>query len=406
MNTLLSTDNLSAELIWTALEKFIDPDTGVLYDNSLGRAELPSRDQVLDDVPNQCGWTSGFEDAALNAGFLLPDVIQLAQQTGDEKWQTAAARLADLLLKLVTVSDTPGFVARGVLPDGVTYYRDSSTDQYTMAFRAMHAISQWEGAGATRQRRAAQFVADAMALLQRHQWDIPTADGQKSWVGETSQFWPDRASRLLQFAVTNAAMNPGEASLSLYRTLREECHSRRARGLFSKPGYATIPYALLQTQVSLRMLWELEPDPEYKMVWRLSMDDLAENAVLQLQARDFTEIIEKIEHLSSLPEPVSAMELYTEENYANRHNLEKAAGSFGGYYWKCNTRLHTEQGFIRQPLELALCFALGGNSELVDYNGTALLPIVKNCIEQISRAIHLDDIRFCHSAVSLFVAAA
>lgn len=404
MADLITKTTPCLEQVWDALEKFIDPDTGMLYDNALGRAALPAREQVIKDIPNQCGWMSGFEDAALNSGFLLPYVIHLAQKTGEEKWQNAAFNLADLLLKLVTVSGTPGFVARGVLPDGRTYFRDSSTDQYTMAFRAMLAISQWEQAGEERKRKAARFAEDAMQLLQKHQWNIPTADGQKSWVGETSQFWPDRASRLLQFAAVNASLNPAEDSRALYRNLRDDCAGRRTRGLFSRPNYTTIPYALLQTQVSLCNLWKLETDDAYKTVWRNNMYDVAENTVLQLQALDMQTIIRRIDHLPNMPEPVSVMELYTDEDYSNRHQLTKIA-DLAGRYWQTNIRLHTEQEFIRQPLELALCFTLAENHELKDYNGMPLARVAEQYIDTILRTVRLEHIRFCHSLVSMFVAA-
>lgn len=401
---LLQANDTILNSIWAVLETFIDPDTGVIYDTSLGRTELPTRPQVLDDIPNQCGWAAGFEDAALNAGLMLPFVIRLSQQSGDEKWQTIASQLADLLFKLVNVSDTPGFVARGVLPDGVTYYRNSSADQYTMVFYAMHALSQWEHTGETRQKQAAQFVADALTLLEQHQWNIPTSDGQESWAGETARFWPDRASRLLQFAVTNAALNPDEKSLSLYRALRDEAQSRRARGLFNKPGATSVPYAMLQTQVSLRMLWEMEPNPEFKKVWQLSMSDLAENAILQLRARNLKEILRQIENLSSLPEPIGVMEVYSEDDYKKRHNIHEVS-DFGGRFWNTNIRIHTEQGFIRQPLELALCFALVEDDDLVDYDGNLLLPTATKYVEAITNTVNLSDIRLSHSAVSLFNAA-
>lgn len=406
MTTQTTLDNQTAlDVIWAALETFIDPDTGVIYDLSLGRADLPTREQVLDDVPNPCGWAAGFEDAALNAGLMLPFAIGLAQRSGKQKWEAVAQRLADLVLKLATVSDTPGFLARGVLPDGLTYYRNSSADQYTMVITAMHALCQWEGAGAERQQQAAHFVSQVMALLEKHDWDIPTSDEKAGWVGETGQFWPDRATRLLQFAVADAALNPSPQTLARYRSLRDEAGSRRARGLFCKPGATSVPYAVLQTQVSLRLLYELEPDAEFKQVWRLAMHDLAENSILQLKARNLNDILKHIEDLPSLPEPVSVMELYDEEIYNNRHDLYKVS-DFGGRFWNTNLRVHHEQVFIRQPLELAMCFALAGDNDLIDFDGNPLLPTALEYIEAITKAVKLEEIRLSHSAVSLFNAVA
>lgn len=396
--------SINPEEIWRVIEKFIDEDTGVIYDTSLGRAALPSREEVLDDVPNQCGWMSDFEDAALNAGVLLPDVIRLAEETGIPEWRDRAWALSDLLLKLARVSDTRGFLARAVLPDGITHHRDSSTDQYTMAFHAFIALSRWSEAGEERQREAAHFAADAMQLLQKHGWDIPTCDGRVSWVGETSQFRPDRASRLLQFALTNAVLNQDESAMAEYRELRDEHHSRRTRHLFGGPDSISIPYALLQTQVSLRALWELEPDPEYRMVWRNHLNDLAENSASQLQTLDIEEIVQRISNLHSLPEPVAASDFYTAADYAGRHDIA-SVGDLGERYWQHNPRLFEEYTWVRGPLELAVCFGLADSPDLAGDDGQPLHPIVLEYVERIFEAIRLEDIRFCHSAVSLFSAA-
>lgn len=395
---------MTAAAAWRCLERFVDPGSGSLYDNALGRVGVPSADQVRDDLPNQCGWGSGIEDTALNLGLLVPAAIAMAERSGAREWHDAAMRMSDLMLRLATVSCVPGFIARGVLTDGVTHYRNSSVDQYTMAFRALDAISGWDAAGSERRRRSRQVIADVMALLRTHDWNIPTSDGEAAWVSETSELWSDRGTRLLQLALTDAAVNPSDVTLATYRELRDAHGGRRARGLFIDPGSLSVPYALLQTQVSVAMLRDLEPDASHRMVWRLMADDVAERAVGQLQRLDIDLLCRRHGNLPVLPGPTRALDVMTNADTAGRRDLAVVA-DWTGRYWAANPRLHTEEETIRQPLELVMCFALANTDHLVNHTGTEVLPMVTDVASRILASVAPEAVQSCHSATMLVAVA-
>src|SRR5690606_18008696 len=93
---------------------------------------LPTVAEIAAEFPNPCGWHTGMEDGALNTGAYLATLVYRYDVTGVEKDAEEARKAFGGLLHLATVSTEKGFLPRAVLPDGVTYYPNSSVDQYTM----------------------------------------------------------------------------------------------------------------------------------------------------------------------------------------------------------------------------------------------------------------------------------
>ena len=383
---------------WNALQPFIDPETYMLYDYPEARDTLPTVEQVLDDVPNPCSWASGFEDCALNGGYLLPYLIAEYENSGEAVWHDAALRTADAMLHLATVSQTRGFLPRGVLPDNRTYARNSSVDQYTMIGWGLLALWRWEAAGEERRAVAAQFVADAMQLMERHNWQIPTADEKVGWVGETSHFF-----RLLQFAVTDYAMNPCEATLARYRSLRDADCGRRTRAVahFS----VMIPYALLQTQVSLRVLYELEPDEAFRQVWRNNLYDMAEHAMSRFEALDLAATLQQIKDLAYPTAFVPWESIYDDANYRQRRNHAGVTRLCIEPFYRANPQLDMEQEHLRASLEYFLCYHLAGQPELQTLQGRLLNPVVAHGQEVICSDVPVSNLQLVHNLVSLLALA-
>lgn len=89
------------------------PETGLIYDYVTSRepaqrfAHLPCRAEVEANLPNPCGWGTGMEDCAINAGTMLDTLWRI---DGDPLW---AARLVDGMERCITLHGRNGFVARG-----------------------------------------------------------------------------------------------------------------------------------------------------------------------------------------------------------------------------------------------------------------------------------------------------
>lgn len=131
------------------------PDTGLIYDYVTSReperrfAHLPGPGEAARGFPNLCGWGTGMEDCALNAGLMLA-------------WAAASGRadspfvqsLAVGLSRCAAAHGRRGFVARGLTPEnGRGCYPNSSRDQFTLA---VYGMWRWLKAGP---------VADSMREL-------------------------------------------------------------------------------------------------------------------------------------------------------------------------------------------------------------------------------------------------
>ena len=83
------------------------PETGLIYDYVTSRepaqrfAHLPCRAEVEANLPNPCGWGTGMEDCAINAGTMLDTLWRI---DGDPLW---AARLVDGMERCITLHGSP-----------------------------------------------------------------------------------------------------------------------------------------------------------------------------------------------------------------------------------------------------------------------------------------------------------
>jgi hypothetical protein len=126
-------------LLW---RYYFDPRTNMVYtilEPHTGQVVLPSREEVLKDIPNANGWSTPIEDCAgYGNGRHVAWLVERYEATRSPAHAAEARRLLAglLLLGNVRPADKDGFaeVVRGVLPDGLTYYRGkgrgSSGDNY------------------------------------------------------------------------------------------------------------------------------------------------------------------------------------------------------------------------------------------------------------------------------------
>ncbi len=105
--------------------KFIDK-YGIVNDFV---GERPTANDCRLSDPTPFGWWTPIEDGAFFTGLYLIAVCDRAKRTKNETDKDKARILAQGLLKLASVSDVPGFIARGVSTDGKTHYPNGSNDQ-------------------------------------------------------------------------------------------------------------------------------------------------------------------------------------------------------------------------------------------------------------------------------------
>lgn len=149
--------------------RFVDRD-GIIHDYV---GDLPTPEDCTLGRPNAIGWWSPIENGPMFTGLYLPAACERARRSGAEADATEARRLAQGLLKLASVSDVPGFIARGVGTDGVCHYPLSSDDQTHPWFYGLHAYCRSGIPTAEERGRIVAKVKDVADALESTGWQVP-----------------------------------------------------------------------------------------------------------------------------------------------------------------------------------------------------------------------------------------
>jgi len=109
---------------------------GVIRDYA---GDLPTPEDCALGKPNVIGWWSPIENGPMFTGLYLPALCERARRSGSSTDKDQARRLAQGLIKCASVSDVPGFIARGIGSDGSCHYPLGSDDQTHPWFLGLHA---------------------------------------------------------------------------------------------------------------------------------------------------------------------------------------------------------------------------------------------------------------------------
>jgi len=155
--------------------RFVGPH-GVIRDYV---GDLPTPEDCRLGRPNAIGWWSPIENGPMFTGLYLPAACERARRSGDPADAARARRLAEGLLMLASVSDVPGFIARGVGTDGVCHYPLSSDDQAHPWFHGLHAYCTSGIPTAAERSRIVAKVAEVASVLESTGWQVPCDGGFK-----------------------------------------------------------------------------------------------------------------------------------------------------------------------------------------------------------------------------------
>lgn len=155
--------------------RFVDPH-GIIRDFV---GELPTPEDCALGKPNAIGWWSPIENGPMFTGLYLPAACERARRSGDPADKEQARRLAQGLLKCASVSDVPGFIARGVGSDGSCHYPLSSDDQTHPWFYGLHAYFKSGLPTAEERETIMAKVKEVAEALEATQWRIPCAGAFK-----------------------------------------------------------------------------------------------------------------------------------------------------------------------------------------------------------------------------------
>jgi hypothetical protein len=152
--------------------RFVDRH-GVIRDYE---GELPTPEDCTLGRPNAIGWWSPIENGPMFTGLYLPAACERARRSGESADAAQARRLAEGLLKCASVSDVPGFIARGLGSDGVCHYPLGSDDQTHPWFYGLHAYLTSGLPTAEDHRRIVAKMTEVADVLESTGWQCP-ADG-------------------------------------------------------------------------------------------------------------------------------------------------------------------------------------------------------------------------------------
>lgn len=256
------------EHIWS---HFIHPTVNLVYDyiappgSSNPWGHLPTPKEIKASQPNACGWGAGMEDCSINTGAYLAGMVERYAITRQPAHAEEARRLYRGLRLLGTVAPRKGFVARGVLPDGKSFYTNSSVDQYTFYVYGMWTYFHSPIATETEKGEIRAIMHDICARIEDDGFDILAADGKPALVSDVGVIRSDRSSRLLELYRVGADVTGEPHWLDIYKEKTAENKYARLRDVTTPSRVDTMPwktrqsvYGILQNQVSLMPLLALE----------------------------------------------------------------------------------------------------------------------------------------------------
>ena len=261
-------------------DKLFYPPSGLIYDHAVkDRAEeFPSPEEIRRGYPNPCGYTTGMEDGMIHGATMLDACLCRFAKKGDKE---TAEFARDLLCGMLRTAESAedGFIPRAVSPiDSKSYYTDSSRDQYTMLFFALHRYLHSPLCTGEDRERIARVTAATAYRAERNVrpetgYDMLRADGGPTLV---TTMWGDSLGNheylrlpMLYLTAWEAAGDPH--FLDLYHAIREKAYEKS----LPMTSYWHL-YALQQMQASVLICCEADTDPLWKAKYLSLMHKVAD----------------------------------------------------------------------------------------------------------------------------------
>lgn len=249
--------------------RFIDRDQFILDSAGLsGEVSLPTAEECLASNPNGLSWGCPNEDGAMFGGLYLTGALQRAARTRREKDSQKARKIAAGLMKLASVGERPGFIARGLSDDGSTHYAIGSNDQTSPWICGLWSYLHSDLATAAERDEIKAKVTEVLQVLADAGWRVPCDRPPFDFRGDFGRMHFEGAPRLLLFLKMLGLLTGEESweeryheaarqqSLNSGRTRLELC----AEGMvFEQPTPQSWTGSC--SVLALRQLWEIETEP-------------------------------------------------------------------------------------------------------------------------------------------------
>lgn len=349
------------KILW---KHFIDPETYMLYDHKdPGQKNLPTREEIKANIPNTTGWTTGMEDCALNGSMYLCGLLEGYHQTKEIESKGLAKKIYSGLELLGSVSPTPGFLARGVLPDAKTHYINSSVDQYTMWVYAMWRYYHSEISSEEERKKIIRMVEEVCQFIESSNFNILTEEKKPSIVGSC------RNLRGLEFFLIAYNLTGNRHWYDIYIKLREGKNQSILKEICDWMIVETsADWAVLQDQIALRSLYELEKEFVYQNVYATALRIRAEKGRKMLERyKEYNpEIIKENPYDFNWRRD---WRKYLQEHPGVNTAKDPHIGFFVMDWWANRPALQHEHETIRIPFEGMLIILLSEEERLIEELG-------------------------------------
>lgn len=268
--------------IW---DNFYDSRTSLFYDYLVRGQEdpavwhLPDPELIKRQIPNPCGHGTGMEDSMLIAGTMMDTVLERYRATGDETMRTLAAAVYSGMELCADVAERPGYLARSVSPvDGVSHYSNSSRDQYTHWVYGAYMLYISPLSDEEQRQSIRRILVGFAEMCERdvvpeNNWSILREDGK---IGIYCEMWgdlyPHEYLRLPMIYAAAWKVTEDAHWKEMYLRYRDEAFEKTLP--FSHTSGRT--YIGLQLQYSLKLLYELDEDEEFRLKCADLMRNIAE----------------------------------------------------------------------------------------------------------------------------------
>lgn len=265
--------------IW---RRFIDPH-GVLIDFTApdGTVSIPTPGECRLGKPNALGWWSPIENGGFFNGLYLEAAVHRWRASKAEADAAKVRRLAAGLMRLASVSDVRGFIARGFATDGRAHYAMGSDDQTLPWFLGLWRYLETGLASADERAAIVAKLVETADEIRRRGWQMP-AEPPFGVRGGFAGFLYYQAPRLLFVARMMHAVT-GDASWdAAYRTALHERGGPEnlsrlelcGRGLVYDHGSPGRRHSWTASNCVAvqRALWEMETDADVRSAYARGLE--------------------------------------------------------------------------------------------------------------------------------------